>query len=254
MLDIMRKHARNWLMKLILGIIIVVFVFYFGSMGGKQRAERIAIIDGKPIVFADFQREYQNMLDVYRQRFGQVPTEDMLKGLNLKQQALDNLVNQAVLLLKAEEMNIQVTDDDVKAAILSYPAFQRNGVFDQRIYEQTLRASKMTPDEFEGIQKKMLVTVRLEELIQDGVKVSDQEALDLYRMQKEKINIDIMQISLSTFAKALRPAPADLEAFLKAHEGQFRVPEQVQIKYLAFMGQDYAATAKISDAEISDYY
>ena len=254
MLDIMRKHARNWLMKLILGIIIVVFVFYFGSMGGKQRAERIAIIDGKPIVFADFQREYQNMLDVYRQRFGQAPTEDMLKGLNLKQQALDNLVNQAVLLLKAEEMNIQATDDDVKAAILSYPAFQRNGVFDQRIYEQTLRASKMTPDEFEGIQKKMLVTVRLEELIQDGVKVSDQEALDLYRMQKEKINIDIMQISQSTFAKALRPAPADLEAFLKAHEGQFRVPEQVQIKYLAFMGQDYAATAKISDAEISDYY
>ena len=44
MLNIMRKHARNWLMKLILGIIIVVFVFYFGSMGGKQRAERIAII------------------------------------------------------------------------------------------------------------------------------------------------------------------------------------------------------------------
>ncbi|MBU0653121.1 MAG: SurA N-terminal domain-containing protein, partial [Proteobacteria bacterium] len=49
MLNIMRRHARNWLMKLILGIIIVVFVFYFGSMGGRQRAERIAIIDGKPI-------------------------------------------------------------------------------------------------------------------------------------------------------------------------------------------------------------
>ena len=32
----------------------------------------------------------------------------------------------------------------------------------------------MAPEEFEGIQKKMLVTVRLEELIQDGVKVSDQ--------------------------------------------------------------------------------
>jgi peptidyl-prolyl cis-trans isomerase D len=28
----------------------------------------------------------------------------------------------------------------------------------------------------------------------------------------------------------------------------------VQIKYLAFMSQDYAATAKISDAEINDYY
>ena len=254
MLNIMRRHARNWLMKLVLGIIIVVFVFYFGSMGGRQRAERIAIIDGKPIVYADFQREYQNLIDVYRQRLGQGLTEEVLKGLNLKQQALDNLVNQAVILKKAEEMNIQVTDDDVKAAILAYPAFQQNGVFNQRVYEQTLRASKMVPEEFEGIQKKMLVTVRLEDLIQDGVKVSDQEALDLYRMQKEKINIDFIQISLQDFAKGIRPAPADLEAFLKAREGQFRVPEQVQIKYLAFMSQDYAATAKISDAEINDYY
>ena len=251
MLDIMRRHARNWLMKLILGIIIVVFVFYFGSMGGRQRAERIAIIDGKPIVYADFQREYQSLIDVYRQRFGQNLTEEVLKGLNLKRQALDNLVNQAVIMKKAEEMNIRVTDDDVKAAILSYPAFQRNGVFDQRIYEQTLRASKMAPEEFEGIQKKMLVTVRLEELIQDGVKVSDQEALDLYRMQKEKINIDFIQVAPQAFAKEIRPAPADLEAFLKGRETEFRVPEQVQIKYLALMRQEYAAKVKISDEEIS---
>ena len=139
MLDLMRKHAKNWLMKMILGIIIVVFIFYFGSMGGRQRAERIAMVDGKPIVYADFQREYQNLVDMYRQRFGQGLTEEMLKSLNLKQQALDNLINQAVVFKKAEEMNVTVTDEDVKAMILAYQGFQRNGAFDQRIYEQTLR-------------------------------------------------------------------------------------------------------------------
>ncbi len=254
LLNLMRKHARNWLMKIILGIIVVVFIFYFGSMGGKQRAERIAMIDGKPIVYADFQREYQNLLDMYRQRFGQGLTEEMLKALNLKQKTLDNLVNQLVVLKKAEEMNIRVTDEDVKAAILSYPAFQQNGVFNERIYQQVLRSNKMSPEEFEEIQKKMLITVKVENLIQDGVKVSDQEIHDLYLMQKEKINIDFIQISPKDFVAGLKPAQADLEAFLKAREGQFRVPEQLQVKYLAFMAQDYAATVKISDEEISDYY
>ena len=173
MLNIMRRHARNWLMKLILGIIIVVFVFYFGSMGGRQRAERIAIIDGKPIVYADFQREYQNLLDMYRQRLGQGLTEEMLKAMNLKQQALDNLINQAIVLNKAEEMNIRVTVEDVKAAILSYPAFQQGNVFNERLYQQTLRVYKMSPEEFEELQQKMLITTRVEDLIQDGVKVSD---------------------------------------------------------------------------------
>ena len=198
MLNLMRKHARNWLMKVILGIIIVVFVFYFGSMGDRQRAERIAMIDGKPIVYAEFQREYQNLVDVYRQRFGQGLTDEMLKSLNLKQQALDNLVNQAVVLKKAEAMNIKVTDEDIKAMILAYPGFQRNGAFDQRIYEQTLRSNKMTPDEFETFQRKMLITLKVEDLIQGGVRVSDQEVHDIYRMQSEKINIDFIQISPKT--------------------------------------------------------
>ena len=254
MLDLMRKHARNWLMKMILGIIIVVFIFYFGSMGGRDRAERIAVVDGKPIVYAEFQREYQNLVDVYRQRFGQGLTEEMLKSLNLKQQALDNLINQAVIFTKAQEMNITVTDEDVKATILAYQGFQRNGAFDQRTYEQTLRANKMIPDEFEEMQRKMLITMKVEDLIQDGVKVSDQEVHDLYRMQNEKINIGFLEISPKAFSAGVKATQADLEAFLKAHEGQFRVPEQLQIKYLAFMGQDYASAKKISDADVADYY
>jgi peptidyl-prolyl cis-trans isomerase D len=254
LLNLMRKHARNWLMKLILGIIVVVFVFYFGSMGGKQRTERIAMIDGKPIVYADFQREYQNLLDMYRQRLGRALTEEMLKAMNLKQQALDNLINQAIVLKKAEEMNIHVTAEDVKNSILSYPAFQRNGVFNERIYEQTLRAGKLSPEEFEEIQKKMLITIRVEDLIQDGVKVSDREIHDFYLMQKEKINLDFILISPQGFAAGLKPTQAELEAFLKAREAQFRNPEQVQVRYLAFLARDYAATAKISDTEIGDYY
>jgi len=254
MLNLMRKHARNWLMKMILGIIIIVFIFYFGSIGDKQRAERIAMIDGKPIVYADFQREYQKLVDVYRQRFGQGLTDEMLKTLNLKQQALDSLVNQAVLIKKAEAMNIEVTDDEVKAMILAYPGFQRNGAFDQRTYEQTLRSNKMTPDEFETAQRTMLIAMRVEDLIRGGVRVSDQEVHDIYRMQNEKINVDFIQISPKAFAGGVKAAQADLEAFLKSHETQFRIPEQVQIKYLAFMGADYAAASKVSDADVADYY
>jgi peptidyl-prolyl cis-trans isomerase D len=254
MLNLMRKHARNWLMKVILGIIIIVFIFYFGSMGSKQRTERIAMIDGKPIVYADFQREYQNLVDLYRQRFGQGLTDEMLKSLNLKQQALDNLINQAVVLTKAEAINVQVTDEDIKAMILAYPGFQRNGVFDQQTYEQALRSNKMTPDEFETYQKKMLITLKVEDLIQSGSRVTDQEIHDIYRMQNEKINIDVIEISPKIFTGEVKTAPADLEAFLKAHEAQFRIPEQVQVKYLAFMGQDYAAASKTSDDDVADYY
>jgi len=128
--------------------------------------------------------------------------------------------------------------------------FSRNGAFDQRTYEQTLRANKMTPEEFEEMQRKVMTATAVEDLIRDAVRVSDQEVYELYRMQSEKINVDFIQVSPKTYTGGIKTTPADLEAFLKAHEGQFRVPEQVQIKYLAFMGQDYASAAQIPDADV----
>jgi peptidyl-prolyl cis-trans isomerase D len=254
MLDLMRKHARNWLMKLILGIIIVVFVFYFGSMSGRNKAERLALIDGRPIVYIQFQNEYQNLLDMYQQKLGRSLTEEMLKGLNLKQQAFDNLINQEVILKKAEDMKIIVSDEDVKKAILAYPAFQRDGVFDKRIYEQTLRASKMTPEEFETSQRRFLLTSHLEGLIQEGVRPSDEEALDFYRMQKEKLNLSYIQVSPAGFIAGLKPSQTEFESFLKANEGKFRVSEHVQVKYLFFNPHDYAASVAPSESEIQEYY
>lgn len=254
MLNLMRKHARNWLMKVIMGIIVVVFVISFGSLSVRQRAERIAMIDGKPIVEADFYREYQNMLDMYRERLGQGFTEEMLKALNLKQMAMDRLINEAVLLKKAEEMKIRVTDEDIKSIILSYPAFQRDGIFNARLYEQTLRAYKMSPEEFEESQRKMLASFRVKDLIQDGVHLSYQEIYDSYLMQNEKVNIEFIRISPKNFISGIKPTQTDLEAYLKTNGGQFRIPEQFQIKYLAFRARDYASSVKISDEKLKDYY
>ncbi|MEN6320552.1 MAG: SurA N-terminal domain-containing protein [Syntrophaceae bacterium] len=254
MLELMRKHARSWLVKILLGMVIVVFVLYFGSTSWRQRAEAIAIIDGKAVAWADFQREYQNLIDVYRQRYGGSLTDDVLKSLNLKQQAYDNVINQAVILHKAAELNIQVTEEEVKEIILANPVFQRSGVFDERIYNQFLRYKKMTAADFEETQRKLLSMVKLEDIIQNGVKVSDKEVFDLYRLQNERINIQYLGISANSYKGKIVPSREDLEAYLKKHEDAFRVPEQIQIKYISFQGQKFAHAAKVSDAEIAEYY
>ncbi|MDI6776147.1 MAG: SurA N-terminal domain-containing protein [Syntrophales bacterium] len=254
MLELMRKHARNWLMKIILGVIVIVFIFYFGTTGGRQKAETIATIDGKAIAIVDFQREYENLIDFYRQRYGDRLTDDLLKELNLKQQALDNLIYQAIILHQANELKLEVTAEEVKASILSLPAFQRNGAFDDRIYRQMLRSNKMTPEKFEDGQKKVLTIAKVENLILDAVKVSDQEVYDLYRFQNEKTNINLLQLSTKDFRGKVTPSRKDLEAYLKVHGNDFRKPEQIQIKYISFSGQGFAPSMEVADTDVIDYY
>ncbi|MFH1080289.1 MAG: SurA N-terminal domain-containing protein [Pseudomonadota bacterium] len=250
----MRKHARNWLMKVLLGIIIVVFIFYFGSIGGKQQAETVATVNGKTIAYVDVAKEYQNLIQFYRQRLGPALNDEALNRLNLKQQALDNLVQQTIILQKAREMRLTVSDEEVRASILAMPAFQRGGFFDEKIYQQTLRSNKVTPEDFERIQKDRMIMSLFLSLIQDSVKVLDQDVYDLYRFQNEKVNLHFVQISPGTFRTKITPTDKDLEAYLSEHGQAFRSPDRVQVKYMFFKGEDFAPGVTVTDADITDYY
>jgi peptidyl-prolyl cis-trans isomerase D len=254
MLELMRKHAKNWLMKFLLGMIIIVFIFYFGTRSGKDKTQTVATVDGKEIALAELQKEYSDLAEFYRQRYGGSLTDEMLKGLDLKKKALDNLITQAIIMQKAKDLNIEATDDEVKNYIMAHPAFQRDGSFNKNVYQQMLRFNKMTPDEFEKAQKKMLSAAKLEQLIQESVKVSDQEILDFFKFQNEKINISYLTFSPTVFMSATSPSKVALETYLKEHGSEFRVPEQVQLKALFFLGRDYASKTNIPESDIVDYY
>ena len=116
-------------MKLLLFLIIIVFALYFGSMGGRKTAEAIATVDGKPIAYVEFQKEYHDLLEVMQQRFKGMLTDELIKSLNLKQRALDNLIDRTIIIRKADEMAVVVTDEEVRNSILAFPGFQRDGVF-----------------------------------------------------------------------------------------------------------------------------
>ena len=254
MLQLMRNHAKNWLMKVVLGIIIIVFVFYFGSMRGRQQTETIAQIDGSRIVYTSFRNEYQNLLDFYRQRYGEYLTDDMIKKINIKQQAFDSTINQAIIISKADQLKLDVSDDELKASILSYPAFQRNGAFDSVLYQRALRYQRMTPENFEAMQRKTLKIAKLERLIRESAKVSGQEAYEIYKLQNRKININVIKISTDAIRTNKEPSEETLEAYLKEHGSEFRIPQMATVEYIAFKGESFAEAVDISDEEIQEYY
>jgi peptidyl-prolyl cis-trans isomerase D len=254
MLQFMRKHAQSWLIKVLLGLIIVVFILYFGSSRWREPAEGLVTVGDRNITFNDYRKEYQNLLEMYRQRLGQNLTEDVIKSLNLKQQALDNLVNQTVLLAKAEEMGIRVSDEEVQAVIMFQPAFQRDGVFDPKRYEQLLRYQKMSPEEFESLQKKAIMVSKVQDIFREGVKISEKELSDLYKLQSERVNVELFKLPARACRGKVNASKEDLEKYYTDHKDEFRIPARVQVKILTFAAEDYLKKADISEAEVRSAY
>jgi len=241
------------MVKVLLGIIIFVFVLYFGSMGGRQRAEAIATLDGKIISRADFDRQYHDVVELYRQRFGGILTEEMLRALDLKRQVLDKMVDQAILMKKAEELGIKVTPEELRSSITSIPTFQRNGVFDEALYQRMLRYNRMKPEEFEAMQRQTMTVLKLESIIVDGVHVADQEVYDYFLMRNAKVNLTTCHLSPQGFIREVNITQADLERYLKEHGEAFRVPTQVKVRYILFSPQLYSDQVTVSPQEVAEY-
>lgn len=253
MLKFFRKHARGWFMLAIIAIIIIVFVLYFGSNRGSQTASVIAIIDGRTISEAEFRNEYEKLLDMVRMRYGANLSPEMLKQMDLKQRAYNSLISQHVIISKAADLKVQVSDEELKNMIMYMPALQTDGVFDERKYRQMLRYNRVSAEDFEALQKINLTAAKIESIVREGIKVSEQEIYDLFVLQNQKISVNYVQISSQNVKDKITPTSAQLENYLNGNSNLFRRPEQVKIKYLYFPS-DAFSSGSISDSEIRDYY
>ena len=251
MLKFFRKHARGWFMIAVIAIIIIVFVLYFGSSRGGRSANAIAIVDKKIISDAEFRNEYDKLMDMARLNLKDKLTPETLKKMDLKKRAYEDLLNRQIILAKANDLKIQVSDEELKNTILSIPSLQTNGVFDERKYQQVLRYNRMTAEDFETLFRSDMTAKKIESFVREGVKISDQEIHDLYDLQNRKINVNFLQISGNDIKKNIAPSQSELEDYLKRNGNLFRVAEQIKVKYIFFTG---TSSADITDGDIKSYY
>jgi peptidyl-prolyl cis-trans isomerase D len=254
-LDLMRKHARSWFIKVALGGIAVVFVLFFGWSGPPEKSrDYIADVNGTLITRDQFQMVLDRERERLRMRFqGQMPS-GLEDKLNLKQAVAQGLVNQTLLLQEAERLGLIVTDQDLINDIKYHPMFQRDGVFDEGIYRQYITNLKMTPTQYEQARKKELLEQQVVDLLTDAAKTNPDEVKTFWRFQTDKLYLSMLLVK----ADVQKPtAPLDskaVEAYFKENQSKYEMPHMVTVQYVSFSWRDAAKELSVTDDEARSYY
>ena len=90
----------------------------------------MAKVDGYVIAADDLNRVYRNMDENYRQILKDQFNENFAQAL--RKQALQELIQNRLLVQEAERSGLAVTDEELQAAIMQIPSFSNQGRFDQR--------------------------------------------------------------------------------------------------------------------------
>lgn len=253
MLYLMRKHAQSWLIKVALGAIIIVFIFWYGYNYNAERGDRVAVVNGAPILLEEYRSAYDRLLQAYRHQFGNNLDDAFIKTLNLKQQALDRIINERLLLTEAARLKLEVTDEELLSAIQQVSAFQRNGRFDPEVYRRLLAANRLTPEMYEEMRRNELLIGKLQGFILGSIKVSEAEVLEMYNRLEEKVSIDYVVFKPEAIGE-VNVTPEEIETYFEAHKSAYEVPPKVNVKYLRLDFSDFESQAEVTEDQIQTHF
>ncbi len=254
MLDFIRQNAGSWLIKFILGAIVVVFIFWGVGNYRSQRMQVVARVNGEEILIPQYQRAYSEALDRYSKVFGQNLTPELIKRMGLKQLVLDGLIQQALIRQEAERLGIRVTDRELQEVILGVPAFQNNGAFDKRLYERMLRRERMTISEFENKLRDDILNSKVNLLLTSSVSVTDAEAKDYYRYKNQEIQISYAVLPPDTCRADVKASDEELKSWFEANKERYRTQPQIAISYILIPRKKIEKKIQLSEAELKEYY
>ncbi len=249
----MRKNAGTWLIKILLGAIVLVFVFWGVGSFRDRGVGRVAMVNGDPIMIDEYNDAYNRLLEQIKQRYGNRLNDDMLKMLQVKKQTMDQLVEKRLLLSEAKRLSFYVSDEELAATIRAIPAFQDNGSFDSRRYHAVLAQNRLTSESFETKQREFVLMDKIRSFISDSVMVSDSEVDDSYQWKNAQIKIDyvLYDPALNT---DIRPSEEEVQSYFTAHKGSYKTEPKRKATYLQFTPEMYQSRVSVPDAEIKDYF
>ncbi len=164
MISFLRRHQKSIFVATISVFLSGSFVglggFYFTS---RDNDGAVARIGGNKIPAQRLLLRVNQYADALRAKGTEVDDATMSR---LKREMLNDMMIEEMMALKADELGLKVTNDELSRDIRATPAFQRDGQFDQDVYFSQVRAIfRESPQEYERSRRKSIKSGRLKQLI-----------------------------------------------------------------------------------------
>jgi len=242
--------------QVILGLIALTFIFF--GVGDYVRDSvqdtTLAHVGDTKISQQQFQAALLEQSDRLRNEMGKEFDPKMLESAEARQAILNNLVDQRLLQLETTRLGMQASDEAVKQAIASDPAFQGDTGFSVDRYQSTLNAMGKSPAGFEAEVRQTLSLRQLGALFGQSGIVPKTTADRVLAIQSEKRHVAEYRFPLDQYLPQVKLAPDAAQKYYDENKKQFEIPEQIRAEFLVLSQDAIATQSAVTDAEIKTWY
>ena len=277
MLQKLRDKTSGWIATVILGLLMIPFLFvidnsYLGGVG----ANNVAKVQAPPswwksapswwplslawkhheITTEEFRTRFEQARMQAREQQGDSFDPREFETLENKLAVLDQLIDEQVVRLGAEEARIVIGDAAVRDYIAGIPAFQRDGKFDPDQYRLALAQGATmarTPAQFEQLVRTSLQQSIIPSALAQSGFATKGESERLLKLLGETRDVQFALLP-AVQVDAAQIDDAAIKQWYDAHKQDFRQPETVSIEYVELNTSKLPPVAPADEATLRHRY
>ncbi len=233
------KLSKSFFLKLLVGIIILPFVFWgMGDVfrGGSQNV--IATIDSEKISTQEFVR-YLNQLNLSEEQMKSLPNTNLIENI------LSEYIGKKVMALEIEKIGITISDNSLRDIIKNDKLFFKEKKFSRTAYEKFLLTSGMTAPSFE----KNIVTQESRRQfltsLSGGIVIPDVLVKNAFNLENQIKTIKY--IDLNDYYSREKPTDEEIKKIYNENQNSF-ITEYKTIRYAEISPQIISGDSEYNDS------
>ena len=248
MITWMQRH-KKWLV-ITIWISTIAFVgagfvgwgsYDYGSKGGS-----VAMVGEREVTVDEFQREYSALYEQYGQMFGEQFNQEMADKLNLREAAYNLVIQKNLILSFADDLGLDVTDEEVAKQLVQIPGFIKNGKFDKDTYIKVLNQNRTKPAIFEAQLKRDLLLQKVESVFKLQAGKNEVENLNKLLFSEDDISIKILNPQDVT----VDIKDEDVKKYWEGNKENYKSQPAVELEF----DEVPLVSETFSDEDISEHY
>ncbi|PCH85769.1 MAG: peptidylprolyl isomerase [Piscirickettsiaceae bacterium] len=255
MMESLRAHVKGWLgMVIIAGISLSFILVGLQSYTGDGSEAPLAEVADRKIYQSDVNNAYRQRVAQLKEQYADQYSPDLFSEEALRNDALNQLVQEQLILHTVDTDGYAVSDQAVLDVIGKLDAFQTDGQFDKNLYEELLQAKGLTSAGFVQQVKVGLVRDQFVRGIVDTTLVDDSEIDDFYRLNNQVRDIEYITLPLADYIDKVLVSAEELQKNYQQNEHLYKIPEQVSVDYVELSLASLMAEMNPVEAELKAFY
>lgn len=257
MLQSIRDHTQGWIAGIIISLLILSFALWgiHSYLIENTTHSVVAKVNGTEITKSQLAIAYERMrrqLQIQYHSNSQLPEN---AEVNLKQKALQALINVQLLKQASLKQNFMISDNQITSYLENMPEFQIDGQFSPTRFQQILETTLFNVNDFYELINTTLLTEQPRLGIIFTSFALPNEISNTIALINQERQISYIVLPLQTLTKNPIQISSDkILAYYKTHEEEFKTPEQASIEYIELGLKELFPRVPTSVEVLKKYY